>query len=312
MTAPQHAGPGGTRSRSDRTPARPGPGTRRAFAAAVAVGTVLLAAACSPGGSSAESASTAVSSTSASGSVPASAGASSASGSAPAGSSSTRSSAPSSTASTSASGSGAVPGGGSDPAGASYCESKGGQVQTRDATFGTNGPQTGWLPLAGTTQVCRFQADDEARSRIYVDFATLTSARPTLAGLAYLSRPPLPASSGGANPATGYCTRLGGSSTFGEISASGGGWVNKDDPDDVVVGLCVFPDLSFIDEWGLAYHSDGVVRGRDLTQVMNYQPPNPLPDVFPVGTPTGQPSTGASGAGGAPGSVPGTSSTPTS
>jgi hypothetical protein len=37
-----------------------------------------------------------------------------------------------------------------------------------------------------------------------------------------------------------------------------------DDPDDVVVGLCVFPDGSAIDEWGLAYHSDGTIRGADL------------------------------------------------
>ena len=56
----------------------------------------------------------------------------------------------------------------------------------------------------------------------------------------------------------------------------------KDDPDDVVVGLCVFPDLSFIDEWGLAYHSNGDIRGKDLTTVMEYQPGADLPPVFPV------------------------------
>lgn len=70
---------------------------------------------------------------------------------------------------------------------------------------------------------------------------------PTLAALAYLSKVPMPSTTGGANPATGYCSReLGGSSTFGGISASGVGWVAKSDPDDVVVALCVFPDLSFI------------------------------------------------------------------
>ena len=132
--------------------------------------------------------------------------------------------------------------------------------------------------------MCRFQADDEAKSRIYVDLTTLSSPEPTLAALAYLSKVPLPPSTGGANPATGYCSKeLDGSSTFGGVGASGGGWVAKDDPDDVVVALCVFPDLSFIDEWGLAYHSDGSVRGTDLATAMAYQPSGPLPPVFPTG-----------------------------
>jgi hypothetical protein len=48
--------------------------------------------------------------------------------------------------------------------------------------------------------------------------------------------------------------------------------VNKDDPDDTVVALCVFPDGSFIDEWGLTYYAGGVVRGIDLSKVFRYQP----------------------------------------
>jgi hypothetical protein len=104
--------------------------------------------------------------------------------------------------------------------------------------------------------------------------------------LAYLSKVPLPAGAGGANPATGYCSKeLGGSSTFGAIGASGGGWVARDDPDDVVVSLCGFPDLSFIDDWGLAYHSDGSIRGTDLT-AMQYQPGANLPPVYAVGAAT--------------------------
>lgn len=278
-TAGRHTSPSRSCGHRDRI---------RIAAALVAVGTILSAAACSSGGTSVESASTAVSGSSAA---------------APSSAASALSSSPATAASgvpVSPSSTGSATSGGGDGAGAAYCQGKGGEVQTRDATFGTNGPQTAWLPLAGTTQLCRFQADDEARSRIYVDFATLTSARPTLAGLAYLSRPPVPTSSGGANPATGYCTKLGGSSTFGEISASGGGWVDKDDPDDVVVSLCVFPDGSFIDEWGLAYHSGDIVRGQDLTQVMTYQPPDPLPGVFPVGTPTDQPTVGSTGAASTP------------
>lgn len=281
----------------------------RPAAAVLVAGSVLVLAACTSGGSSLESASTPAASSPGSSTGSPSTSGSPASGPVTSGSSS--SGAVTGGSSTGPSSSAVVPGGAGNAAGAAYCEGKGGQVQTRDATFGTNGPPTSWLPLAGTTQVCRFQADDEARSRIYVDLATVTSARPTLAGLAYLARTPMPASSGGANPATGYCTKLGGSSTFGQISASGGGWVNKDDPDDVVVALCVFPDLSFIDEWGLAYHSGGVVRGRDLTQVMTYQPPDPLPGVFPVGTATVPPTTASTAPGGSSSSGAG-SAAPTS
>ena len=172
---------------------------------------------------------------------------------------------------------------GADGQAAAYCEQQGGEVQTRLAYFGTNGDQADWLALGEGTSLCRFQADDEAKSRIYVDLQTLSSAEPTLAALAYLSKVPMPTSSGGGNPATGYCSKeLDGSSTFGAVGAAGGGWVAKDDPDDVVVGLCVFPDLSFIDEWGLAYHSNGDIRGKDLTTVMKYQPGSDLPPVFPV------------------------------
>ncbi|HEY5881951.1 MAG TPA: hypothetical protein VIU11_23790 [Nakamurella sp.] len=99
--------------------------------------------------------------------------------------------------------------------------------------------QSQWLALGGSATMCRFQADDEAKSRIYVDLTTLSLTDPTLAGLAYLSKVPMPASSGGANPATGYCSdELHASSSFGG-GAAGGGWVAEADPDDVVVSLCV-------------------------------------------------------------------------
>ncbi len=165
-------------------------------------------------------------------------------------------------------------------AAAAYCVEQGGQVQTRTADWGTNGDQNGWLALGGTTDMCRFQANDEGTSRIYVDLNTLYSTQPTLAALAYLSKLPMTPKGSGANPATGYCTDLGGSSAFGGGGASGGGWVATDDPVDTVVSLCVFPDLSFIDEWGLAYHSNGDIRGADLTKVMTFQPGSDVPTVF--------------------------------
>ena len=104
-----------------------------------------------------------------------------------------------------------------------------------------------------------------------------------MAGLAYPSKVPSTATPSEGNPATVDCGKLGGSSIFGSVGASGGGWVNKSDPADEIVGLCVFPDLSFIDEWGIAYYSGGVVRGIDLATVMAYQPSGPPPAVFHAG-----------------------------
>lgn len=244
---------------------------------------LILLAGCGSSGSSADTSATASSTSSAAVTSAATSGTASTRGSASTGGSgsadaSSSSSGSSSPSSTSPSGSAAEQ--------EQYCEKSGGQVQTRSPFWNTNGDQSQWLALGGSATMCRFQADDEAKSRIYVDLTTLTSSRPTLAGLAYLSSVPMPTSTGGGNPATGYCSKeLNGSSTFGGgASAAGGGWVAPQDPDDVIVSLCVFPDGSFIDEWGLAYHSAGEVRGQDLTTVMRYQPSGTLPPVFPAGT----------------------------
>ena len=176
----------------------------------------------------------------------------------------------------------------------SECEEKGGQVQQRRAAWDTNADVASWLQLAGDVELCRFQTlgsgDD---SRIYVDLRTLTSHGPTLASVAYLSKVPMasdksakkdkshtPVVAGMANPATGYCTSLGGSSVFGTTGV-GGGWVDLADPIDPVVAMCVFPDGSMIDEWGIAYYSGGVVRGADLALLFDYQPGRTLPPMFP-------------------------------
>jgi putative hemolysin len=133
-----------------------------------------------------------------------------------------------------------------------------------------------------------------------------------LAGLAYQSKVPMPSVTGGANPATSYCTKkLGGSSTFGAVGAAGGGWVAMDDPDDVVVALCVFPDQSFIDEWGLAYHSNGEIRGIDLATVMQYQTAD-LPPVYPSTGAVGSSGTAVAPSGVGSGSSAPTAVTPTS
>ena len=243
---------------------------------AVAVGFAVVLAGCSSGSDSATG--TTPSPTAASLSMPASSSSTSASTSRTSSASSSASTRPSVSSSR-----GSATAGESDfdlAAAEAYCRQVGGTVQPRQAYWGTNADQTDWLALAGTTSMCRFQTDDEAKSRIYVDLATLASKEPTLAALAYQSKVPMPSVTGGANPATSYCSKeLGGSSTFGTVGAAGGGWVAQDDPDDVVVALCVFPDQSFIDEWGLAYHSNGEIRGKDLSTVMQYQT-GTLPPVY--------------------------------
>jgi hypothetical protein len=104
---------------------------------------------------------------------------------------------------------------------------------------------------------------------------TLYTDKPTLAALAYYAAIPLGSCNG--NPASCYCSQLGGSDLFGGINANGGGWVKKSDPVDTALEACIFPDMSTIHSWGLAYHSAGIVRGKDLAKVLKY--PNPYGDV---------------------------------
>ena len=64
---------------------------------------------------------------------------------------------------------------------------------------------------------------------------------------------------------------------FGGVNASGGGWAKEGAAD--AIAMCIFPDLSTIDSWGLTYHSDGTIRGADLTNLLRYKPPQ-APHVF--------------------------------
>jgi hypothetical protein len=45
------------------------------------------------------------------------------------------------------------------------------------------------------------------------------------------------------------------------------------DPVDTVLEACIFPDMSTIDSWGLTYHSAGIVRGRNLKNVLRFADP---------------------------------------
>ena len=158
--------------------------------------------------------------------------------------------------------------GAKQPSAAAYCVQKGGVVQTRIPEYGTNGGTP--LVLAGSADFCQFTSAKDG-SQINVLLTTLTAKQPSLAALAYYAEVQLGSCNG--NPASCYCTLLGGTDLFGGINAAGGGWVLNSDPTDVLEA-CIFPDLSSIDSWGLAYHSAGIIRGVNLAKVLKYKNPN--------------------------------------
>ena len=153
---------------------------------------------------------------------------------------------------------------------AAYCTSTGGKVIVRAPEYGTNGPPSSWLRLTGTRNFCQYTSATDG-SRIHILLETLNATTPSLAALAYYAKV-APGAGGGGNPASYYCTQLGGSDSFGGITAAGGGWYGRGS-EDAVLEACIFPDMSSIDSWGLFYDSASIVRGIDLTTVMKYIPP---------------------------------------
>jgi putative hemolysin len=154
---------------------------------------------------------------------------------------------------------------------ADYCVKKGGEVDDRAPYYNTNADPQDWFRLSGERQFCKFTSKKDG-SRIFVLLSTLYTDQPSLAALAYYAEIQLGSGCNG-NPASCYCSQLGGSDLFGGVNANGGGWVKKSDPVDTVLEACIFPDMSTIDSWGLAYHSAGIVRGRDLSKVLRYKNP---------------------------------------
>jgi putative hemolysin len=150
-----------------------------------------------------------------------------------------------------------------------YCVDQGGVVEVREPYFNTNDIEQNWLQLSGARQFCRF---GDSYQRIYVLLSTLFTKKPTLAALAYYAEVPFSGTCNG-NPASCYCSQLGGTDLFGGINMNGGGWVLKSDPTFTVVETCIFPDTSSIDSWGLTYHQAGIIRGKNLANVLRY--PNP-------------------------------------
>jgi len=184
-------------------------------------------------------------------------------------------------ASASPPGSGSASGTG-DAAARQYCTDKGGMLVDRTATWNANADPAAQLPLAETITFCEFESGQgDGTTRISVDLVTLSSTSPTLASVAYLSdvrttQPREPS----VNPAQFSCaTDYAGSSAFGS-SAAGGGWLDPSQPVFTVIDMCVFPDLSAIDAFGLWYHANGVVRGADLATKFRYDPGDRLPAIF--------------------------------
>jgi len=151
-----------------------------------------------------------------------------------------------------------------------YCKATGGMVELRHAVYGTNNDPSAWLWLAGVERFCQYTASDG--SRIHLSLETLTTKKPTLAALAYYAQVPWNGKGNG-NPASFYCSQLGGAE-IGATDFAGGAWVSKGGIDQLLEA-CIFPDNSTIDSWGLLYHSAGIIRGVDLATVLKY--PNPYP-----------------------------------
>lgn len=156
-------------------------------------------------------------------------------------------------------------------AAAAYCVSTGGEVETRAPYFNTNDDPSNWLRLTGNRKFCQYTQKHDG-SRIHVLLSTLYSTKPSLAALAYYAKVPLQQGCNG-NPASCYCSQLGGTDLFGGINLNGGGWVLKGAIDESLEA-CIFPDMSSIDSWGLAYHQADIVRGKNLNKVLRF--PNPF------------------------------------
>jgi putative hemolysin len=156
---------------------------------------------------------------------------------------------------------------------AGYCRSTGGEVEIRTPEFGTNS-SSGQLVLSGTAGFCQYTSKKDG-SRVHILLTTLYATMPTLAALAYYAKVPTSKAPcpGGANIASCYCSYLGGSDQFGGTNLAGGGWVLQGAIDEVLEA-CIFPDLSSIDSWALAYHANNIIRGKNLNLVLRYHKPN--------------------------------------
>jgi putative hemolysin len=154
---------------------------------------------------------------------------------------------------------------------AAYCTSTGGEVEFRRPYYNTNSSDPSqWLVLAGGEGFCQYTRK-WGGSRIHISLNSLNATEPSLAVLAYYAKVQWNGQGNG-NPASFYCTQLGGSDSFGGVNPFGGGWVKLGAIDEVLEA-CIFPDNSTIDSWGLLYHSAGIIRGTNLAKVLKFKNP---------------------------------------
>jgi putative hemolysin len=145
-----------------------------------------------------------------------------------------------------------------------WCAQQGGNAVDYSPWYNTNSPEP--TPLGGRASMCTFANTDG--TKILVAASTLAADKPSMAALAYTYKPAAsekpPADD--SDPSSWYCSRIGGTESFGDRPADVGGWAPSDEkaPKDFI-SLCVFADRSMIDSWGLMYHTHGVIRGADLT-----------------------------------------------
>jgi putative hemolysin len=153
---------------------------------------------------------------------------------------------------------------------AAYCIKSGGLVEYRKPYYNTNSDPSQWLVLAGGEGFCQYTKKSDG-SRIHISLNSLNATEPSLAVLAYYAQVQWNRQGNG-NPASFYCTQLGGSDSFGGVNPFGGGWV-KFGAIDEVLEACIFPDNSTIDSWGLFYHSADIIRGKNLAHVLKFKNP---------------------------------------
>ena len=149
---------------------------------------------------------------------------------------------------------------------AAYCVKKGGVVQTRIPEYGTNDGNP--LVLSGHREFCQFTSAKDG-SQINVLLDTLHTQQPSLAALAYYAQD---TRSCNGNPASCYCTLLGGAICLGASMrrAVVGSWKAT----RTTCGGLHLPGHVVDRFLGLAYHSAGIVRGKNLARVLRY--PNPF------------------------------------
>ncbi|MEO8925857.1 MAG: hypothetical protein ABI306_01725 [Caulobacteraceae bacterium] len=150
-----------------------------------------------------------------------------------------------------------------------YCTATGGSVQRRVPEYGTNGANP--LVLAYPRDFCEYLSKDGS-THIDVLLTTLVTTRPTLAALAYYAKKKINLHQCQGGPGSCYCAQVGGTDSFGGVNLAGGGWVLSTNVNDVL-DVCVFPDLSAIDAYGLFYHAYGIIRGQPLKGLLRFPDP---------------------------------------